>query len=133
MTGSGPDGSLWVFDDAAELFGLLSTPCRLRIVRALCDGESNVNGLLRQIAVSQPNMSQHLGLLYRKGLVAKRRVGAQVVYRIRDELAHVVCALVRSQLAGCRLGAAGKPLGLVAAAARPGPRWREGHGMKGMA
>lgn len=119
MTGPGLDGSFWVFDDAAELFGLLSTPCRLRIVRALCDGESNVNGLLQQIAVSQPNMSQQLGLLYRKGVVARRKVGAQVLYRIRDDLAEMVCAVVRSQLAGCRPGGAARQFRHIGAAARP--------------
>ena len=38
-----------VFESAAELFGLLSTPVRLKIVSAVCNGERNVSELLEQI------------------------------------------------------------------------------------
>lgn len=86
------------FDGAAELFGVLSTPIRLRIIGALCDGEKNVSQLLHDIAVSQPNMSQHLNVLYRAGVVAKRRHGVQVYYRIGDESVVRVCKAVCSQI-----------------------------------
>jgi DNA-binding transcriptional ArsR family regulator len=74
-----------VFEVAAELFALLSSPTRLRIVYALCRGELNVGELLRLVGVSQPNISQHLGMLYRGGVVGRRRVGSQVYYRIVNE------------------------------------------------
>jgi len=100
MTGdSSFDVSLRVFEDAAEIFGLLSTPCRLRIVDALCVGEKNVGELLALIPVTQSNMSQHLNVLYRAGLVARRRSGAQVFYRIGGHVAELVCEVVQSQLA----------------------------------
>jgi DNA-binding transcriptional ArsR family regulator len=85
-----------VFDLAAELFGLLSTPTRLRIVCALIDGEHNVSELLEQVAVSQPNMSQHLGTLYRGGVLARRRTGTQIYYRVEHAEARRLCeALMR--------------------------------------
>lgn len=74
-----------VFELAAELFGLLSTPTRLRIVCHLCEGEMNVGELMACVGVSQSNISQHLGVLYRSGVVGKRRAGAQVFYRIVSE------------------------------------------------
>jgi ArsR family transcriptional regulator len=83
-----------VFEAAAELFGLLSTPTRLRIVCLLCDGELNVGELLGRVDVSQPNMSQHLGTLYRAGIVSRRRAGAQVYYRIASERALLLCEAV---------------------------------------
>jgi DNA-binding transcriptional ArsR family regulator len=58
-----------VFSSAAELFGLLSTPIRLKIISALCDGEKNVSQLLGDIDTTQPNMSQHLSMLYRAGVL----------------------------------------------------------------
>lgn len=91
--------SLQVFERAAELFGLLSTPVRLRIVSALCKGEMNVSELRTLIDVAQPNISQHLTMLYRSGVVAKRRSGAQVFYRIADEFSGLVCRAVCSQVA----------------------------------
>ncbi len=90
---------LAVFDKAAELFGLLSTPIRLRIISELCNCEKNVGQLLERIEVAQPNMSQHLNMLYRAGVVAKRRHGAQVFYRIADESAVLVCRAVCTQVA----------------------------------
>ena len=56
-----------VFETAAELFALLSTPIRLKIISAVCQGEKNVSELLAAIDTTQPNMSQHLATLYRSG------------------------------------------------------------------
>lgn len=86
-----------VFDLAAELFGLLAAPTRLRIVCALVDGEKNVSELLEQVNVSQPNMSQHLGTLYRSGVLARRRAGAQIHYRLAHEQVRRLCLALRSQ------------------------------------
>jgi DNA-binding transcriptional ArsR family regulator len=63
----------YVFQAAAELFSVLSTPVRLRILSVLCDGEQTVNQLVERIGCSQPNLSQHLNVLYRSGIVAKRK------------------------------------------------------------
>jgi DNA-binding transcriptional ArsR family regulator len=86
------------YESAAELFGVLSTPARLRIIGALCNGEKNVSQLLGEIGLSQPGMSRHLNLMYRAGVVAKRRSGAQVFYRIADESVVRVCKAVCSQV-----------------------------------
>ncbi|MGV1044725.1 MULTISPECIES: ArsR/SmtB family transcription factor [unclassified Limnohabitans] len=88
-----------VFDKAAELFAVLSTPIRLRIISQLCQGEKNVGQLLESIDVAQPNMSQHLNIMYRSGVLGKRRQGAQMFYRIADETAVVVCRAVCTQVA----------------------------------
>lgn len=70
------DESEEVFERAAELFAVLSTSIRLRIISQLCQGEKNVGQLLEHIGVAQPNMSQHLNIMYRAGLLGKRRQGA---------------------------------------------------------
>jgi DNA-binding transcriptional ArsR family regulator len=88
-----------IFDRAAELFAVLSTPIRLRIISALCQGEKSVGQLLEGIDVAQPNMSQHLNILYRSGVLSKRRQGAQVFYRIADDSAAKVCRAVCTQMA----------------------------------
>ncbi len=87
-----------VFDRAAEFFAVLATPARLRIIGALCNGERNVSHLLEVIHVSQPNMSRHLNVLYKAGLVAKRRSGLQVFYRIADASVVKICRTVYSQV-----------------------------------
>lgn len=89
------DDSARVFAIAADLFGLLSAPVRLKIVCALLEGERSVGQLLAQVDASQPNLSQHLATLYRCGILARRRVGAQVWYRIANDRVQVLCEAVR--------------------------------------
>ncbi len=88
-----------VFELAAELFGILSTPTRLRILNALCDKEKSVSELLAEIETTQPNLSQHLNLLYRAGVLAKRKEGTQVYYRVQSEQAVALCRTVCTQIA----------------------------------
>ena len=88
-----------IYEVAAELFGIMSTPLRLRIISALCNGEKGVSELLEEIPSSQPNMSQHLNQLYRAGVVARKRVGQNVIYRIQNERAAMLCRAVCTQIA----------------------------------
>ena len=93
------DEMLAVFEKAAELFAVLSMPIRLRIISELCRGEKSVSQLLDHVGVAQPNMSQHLNIMYRAGIVGKRRQGAQMIYRIADESVVGVCRAVCTQVA----------------------------------
>ena len=88
-----------VFELAAELFGVLATPMRLRILSALCDKEKSVSQLLGEIKTTQPNLSQHLNVLYRTGVLAKRKEGTQVIYRVQSEQAVTLCRTVCTQIA----------------------------------
>jgi ArsR family transcriptional regulator len=94
--------SLRVFEQASELFSILSAPMRLRIIQCLCDSEKNVTELLKVIDSSQPNMSQHLSALYRSGILGKRRDGIQIYYRVIDQrvtdICRTVCSHVTSKL-----------------------------------
>ena len=93
------DESTVVFEAAAELFAMLSTPIRLRVLSSLCEQEKNVSQLLTEIDVSQSNLSQHLSAMYRAGILAKRREGAMIFYTIRNQQAVTVCRSVCSQIA----------------------------------
>jgi ArsR family transcriptional regulator len=88
-----------VFTSAAELFAVLSTPLRLQIISALCAGEKNVTQLREEVETTQPNMSQHLAMLYRAGILARRRDGTQIYYRIQSERAAMLCRAVCTQMA----------------------------------
>jgi DNA-binding transcriptional ArsR family regulator len=88
-----------VFDSVAELFSLLSTPVRLKIISALCNGEKNVSQLLGEIDTTQPNMSQHLSTLYRAGVLGKRRDSTQIYYRLQSERVATLCRAVCTQVA----------------------------------
>lgn len=88
-----------VFEIAAELFSVLSTPMRLRILSAVCEQEKSVSQLLSEIDTTQPNLSQHLTVLYRAGILARRKEGTQVLYRVQSEKAVQLCRSVCTQVA----------------------------------
>ena len=88
-----------VFELAAELFAVLATPMRLRVLSALCVREKSVNELLLEIDTTQPNLSQHLAVLYRTGVLSKRKLGTQVIYRVQSEKAAALCRSVCTQIA----------------------------------
>lgn len=88
-----------VFETAGELLALLSTPVRLKVLSALCNGERNVSDLVAATSTKQPNLSQHLNALYRAGILAKRREGTQVFYSILSQSAVQLCRAVCTQVA----------------------------------
>ena len=88
-----------VFATAADLFSVLSTPLRLKLISAVCSTEKNVSQLLAEIDATQPNISQHLATLFRAGILAKRREGTQIFYRVQSERAAMLCRAVCTQIA----------------------------------
>lgn len=83
-----------VLDRAAETFAVLSGPVRLRILHAVCDGEKAVSEIVAIVGQSQTNVSQHLSLMHRAGILRRRRQGAQVFYEIAEPAIVGVCRLV---------------------------------------
>ena len=77
----------------------MSAPMRLKIINCLCDGEKNVSYLLTRVSTTQPNMSQHLNTLYQAGILAKRREGVQIFYRIADQRIVSICEAVCQDIA----------------------------------
>jgi len=64
----------------AGTFRLLSDKTRLKILLLLTSGERNVSSLCQELALPQPTVSHHLGLLRMQNLISNRRSGKQVFY-----------------------------------------------------
>ena len=62
----------------------LADPKRLCVLETLAAGERSVSELSRDVGCQVPNMSQHLAVLRSAGLVATRRDGTTVYYRLAD-------------------------------------------------
>ena len=69
---------------AAAIARALADPKRLCVVEELAAGERSVSDLSRCIGCQVPNMSQHLAVLRGAGIVASRREGSTVFYRLAD-------------------------------------------------
>ncbi len=77
---------------AAALLKALSNERRLMILCQLGERELQVGALQPLVGLSQSALSQHLALLREEGLVAARREGQAVFYRIADPAALRVIA-----------------------------------------
>ena len=73
-----------VRDRAAGIARALSDAKRLCVVERLAGGERSVSDLSREVGCQVPNMSQHLAVLRAAGIVASRREGSTIFYRLAD-------------------------------------------------
>ena len=62
----------------------LADPKRLCVLESLAAGELSVGDLSTKVGCQVPNMSQHLAVLRRAGLVTSRRDGNTILYRLAD-------------------------------------------------
>ncbi|BBO27370.1 helix-turn-helix transcriptional regulator [Marisediminitalea sp.] len=72
-------------EDAEQFLKQLSNKTRLMVLCSLIEGERSVTELLSNVPVTQPVLSQHLALLREANLVATRRAGQTIFYRLADE------------------------------------------------
>jgi len=89
MSSDSPKHALFV--QFAAVAKAMSHPHRLELLELLAQGERNVEAVAERAGLSIANASQHLQHLRRAGLVAARRAGKQVRYRLSDDA--VVSAL----------------------------------------
>ena len=66
----------------AKRFKALGEPARLALLAELQHGERSVSELVAATGRGQPNVSQHLKELVHAGLIAARRDGNHIYYRI---------------------------------------------------
>ena len=79
-------------DEAAKLMRALSHPDRLYLLCALSQGGMNVTELGEATGMTQPSLSQQLGVLKQQGLVDATRQGKHMHYRVVSEDALAVLA-----------------------------------------
>jgi ArsR family transcriptional regulator len=69
-------------EDQASMCRLIGNPCRLLILWSLAYGEQAVNEIAARVGGTLQNISQHLSLLRRHGLIGSRREGRHIYYHI---------------------------------------------------
>lgn len=79
-------------NDVTDLFKLLGEPTRLRVLSALDEaGELSVGSIADVVCASEQKVSQGLRLLRSAGLVANRRAGRTIYYRVSsDRVRHLL-------------------------------------------
>lgn len=88
-----------LLEQAARRFKLLGEPSRLMLLNQLnVHGEMSVQDIVEATGQQQANVSKHLGLMAREGLVKRRKEGLYVYYSIADPTLSALCMLVCGQL-----------------------------------
>src|SRR5258708_6091294 len=86
-------------DLLAKYFCTFGNPTRLLILELLRERERSVGELVKQLATSQPYVSNQLACLRWCGLVATRREHRTVYYRVADERVRTMLDVAHSLLA----------------------------------
>jgi len=85
------------FASRAEVLRAIAHPVRLELLWAIMPGELAVGDIESATGITQPGLSQQLGVLRKAELVETRREAKQVFYRIdaarMGEIADLLCRL----------------------------------------
>jgi DNA-binding transcriptional ArsR family regulator len=82
---------------ACNLMKVLANPDRLMLLCQMAGGERNVGELEEALGISQPTLSQQLSVLRSQSLVATRREGKNIYYRMASPQALAVMQVLYSQ------------------------------------
>jgi DNA-binding transcriptional ArsR family regulator len=83
-------------DLVTQRLALLADPTRVRLLALLEQREQSVQELSDAVTSTPQNVSRHLGILHRSGIVARRREGTSVYYSLVD---YSACRLLEQALA----------------------------------
>lgn len=84
----------------ADLFKTLGHPVRIRVLELLSEREHAVAELLPAVGIEAAHLSQQLAILRRANLVATRREGSAVFYRLTAPEVADLLTVARSLLSG---------------------------------
>lgn len=93
---SQPDFELYRMQ--AEIAKALASPVRLRILTFIGHGEVANGALLEDLGISKANLSQHLAVLRRAGVLSVRRDGLHIFYRLTFPEIKDLCSSMRGLL-----------------------------------
>lgn len=74
--------NLDVFSIQADLYNALANPKRLEIIHLLRHKELSVSEMIDMLGLPQSNLSQHLTILRKSNIVATRRDGKNIFYKL---------------------------------------------------
>jgi len=80
--------------EKAELLKVLGHPERLAIALLTLNREMCVKELVEALRISQPKVSQHVGLMKEVGLLTFRKEGTRVLYRVSDQAIREIVELL---------------------------------------
>lgn len=87
-----------LYEMQAEICKTLTNPKRIEILNTLKNEEKTVTELVQAIGASKANVSQHLAVMRHKGILATRRDGVNIYYRVANPKVIEACSLMKEVL-----------------------------------
>ncbi|MEW6138104.1 MAG: metalloregulator ArsR/SmtB family transcription factor [Thermodesulfobacteriota bacterium] len=81
----------------AEVFKAMGHPIRLGIIELLRNGELCVCDIVQRVGTGISNVSKHLSMLKKAGIVGDRRDGLRIMYRLVMPCACDFCRCLEGQ------------------------------------
>ena len=82
----------------ADLCKAIAHPTRIEILYLLRGGERCVCEIFPALDIEQPNVSRHLSVLKKEGILSSRKEGLKVIYRVNDQRIFELLDLVTDML-----------------------------------
>ncbi len=82
----------------ADTLKAIAHPTRIEILQQLQEGERCVCEIFPALNIEQPNVSRHLSILKKEGIVSSRKEGLKVIYRVNDQRIFKILDLVTEML-----------------------------------
>ena len=76
----------------------LANPSRIEIIALLNKGEMSFGDILKILAISKSNLSQHLSVMVANGLVISRKEGTNSYFRLSSSKVALACQTMREVL-----------------------------------
>ncbi len=73
-----------IYQYHAEMCKVFSHPKRLELINVLREGEMSVGDLSQKLGLASANLSQHLAMMRERRILATRKEGNVVYYRIAN-------------------------------------------------
>lgn len=83
-----------VFESVSRYFALLAEPMRVRVLHSICNRPKTVNEIAEETGATHTNISRHLNLMYRAGVLSRRKDGNFVYYGVADSVLTEICRTV---------------------------------------
>jgi DNA-binding transcriptional ArsR family regulator len=93
---SSAQAELWEMQ--ADICQTLANPKRLQVINLLKKHELSVGAMVKVMGVGKANLSQYLGVMRQKGILATRREGTTIYYRLATPYITEACAIMREVL-----------------------------------
>lgn len=87
-----------IYDFHADACKTLANPKRLEIINILRDEELSVTDIVKKMNLAKANVSQHLSIMRKMGILETRRSGQTIYYKISSIKVITACDLMRDVL-----------------------------------